>query len=149
MQQPGYFTFGIQSNVPPSTDAQTILSRTDEVNTIVGHLRDPQVRTVLITGAPGVGKSTLAAFIFGLFQRQLLEGQSNFRHAIWLRPGPRATWPDVVSALLNTLQPAHQLSQRADIQALYELLRRPGQGALIVLDQGEELFERQIGRAHV
>ena len=144
MQQPGYFTFGIQSNVPPSTDAQTILSRTDEVNTIVGHLRDPQVRTVLITGAPGVGKSTLAAFIFGLFQKQLLEGQSNFRHAIWLRPGPRATWPDVVAAFLNALQPAHQLSQRADIQALYELLRRSGQGALIVLDQGEELFERSI-----
>ncbi len=144
MQQPGYFTFGIQASTPPSTEARTMLSRTDEVNAVVGHLRNPQVRTVLITGAPGVGKSILAAFVFGLFQGPLFEGTSNFRHYIWLRPGPRTTWPDVIAALLNALQASSQLSQRADLQALYELLRRPGQGALIVLDQAEELFERSL-----
>ncbi|HEU5377442.1 MAG TPA: tetratricopeptide repeat protein [Ktedonobacteraceae bacterium] len=118
------------------------LSRTDEVNAVVGRLREPQIRTVLITGAPGVGKSTLAALIFNLFQDQLLE--STFRQCIWLRPGPRATWPDVTTALLNTLQPPGQISQRPDLMLLYEVLRQPGQGVLIVLDQCEELFERAI-----
>lgn len=142
MQQPGYFTFGIQANKPASTDTRMMLSRTDEVNAIVGLLREPQIRTVLITGAPGVGKSTLAELIFNLFQGRLLE--SPFRYCIWLRPGPRATWPDVVAALLNALQLSGQISQRADLLALYEALRRPGQSALIVLDQCEELFERAI-----
>lgn len=146
MQQRDYFTFGIPAKTLPSVDARIMLSRTDEVNAIVGYLRDPQVRTVLITGAPGVGKSTLAALVFGLFQGPLFEGTSNFHRSIWLRLGPRTTWPDVIAALLNELKTPEstpgQISQRADLQTLYERLSRPGQGVLIVLDQCEELFER-------
>lgn len=142
MQQPAYFTFGIQNNTPPSLDARVMLSRTDEINALMGHLSDPETRTVLITGAPGAGKSMLAATLFGLFQEQMVEGWLGFRHYIWLRPGPRASWPDVINALLNALQPPAPISQHADLPALYETLCRPGQGALIVLDQCEELFER-------
>ncbi|MEO7019098.1 MAG: tetratricopeptide repeat protein [Ktedonobacteraceae bacterium] len=148
MQQPSYFTFGIQATTSPATGVRVMLSRTDEVNAIVGHLRNPQVRTVLITGAPGVGKSTLAAFIFGLFQGPLFEGTSDFHRYIWLRPGPHTTWPDIIATLLNALETPEkhtgQISQRADLQTLYETLSLPGQGTLIVLDQCEELFERAI-----
>lgn len=148
MLQQDYFTFGIQAKAPPAMDARAILARTDEVNMIVGHLRDPQVSTVLITGVSGVGKSTLAALIFGLFQGPLLEDTGHFHHYIWLRPGPHTTWPDIIAALLNELatpeKPAGQISQRVDLQTLYDMLCRPGQGVLIVLDQCEELFERTM-----
>lgn len=149
MQQPAYFTFGILSDTPPAIDLRMTMPRSDEVNELVTLLSEPQTRTVLLTGPTGVGKSTLAALVFDQFQSHMLEGLMEFRHYIWLRPGPRATWPDIVSALLNVLQGAGQpnrvsLTQQASIQRLYDLLRQRGQGALIVLDQCEELFDRAI-----
>lgn len=148
MQQPGYFTFGIQSEMPSPIDVQTISARSDEANAIMDLLSETQTRTILITGVPGVGKSTLAALIFGQLQSQPLEGLPGFRFYIWLRPGPRSSWPDIVNALFNALQfpgKLHpQFSQRFDLQLLYDALRRPGQGALVVLDQAEGLFSRAL-----
>lgn len=149
MQQPGYFTFGILADTPPAIDLRMTLPRTDEVNELVSLLNEPQTRAVLLTGATGVGKSTLAGLVFDQFQSHMLEGLPEFRYYIWLRPGPRATWPDVIGALLNALQATGSprdinLSQQVSVQALYDILRRPGQGALIALDQCEELFERAI-----
>lgn len=148
MQQPAYFTYGIQAATPPSIDMRTTLTRTDEVNAVARLLSEAQTRAVLLTGAPGTGKSTLAALVFSQFQNHLVEGLPGFRYYVWLRPGPRATWPDIVRALLNALQAPEQhggnLSQQVSVQELYEILRRPGQSALIVLDQCEELFDRAI-----
>jgi Tfp pilus assembly protein PilF len=145
MQQPGYFTFSISTMTPPVFDPRATLPRADEANEVASILSNPQIHTVLLTGGPGIGKSTLAALVFEQFQQHLLEGLPGFRYCIWLRPGPRASWPDVINALLNTLvasgQTGDYISQQASIQALYDALRRPGQGALIVLDQCEEFFE--------
>jgi tetratricopeptide (TPR) repeat protein len=146
-QQPGYFTFGIQTDMPPLLDARAITVRADEITAVTNLLSDPRMRTVLLTGAPGVGKSTLAALVFGQLQSQPLPGLPSFRYYIWLRPGPRATWPDIINALLNALQLPRQrghISQHADLQTLYEALCRPGHGALVVLDQCEELFDRAM-----
>lgn len=151
MQQPGYFTFGILTDTPPVLDLRLTLPRQDEVHEIVSLLSDEHTHTVLLSGNAGAGKSTLAALVFDQFQSHMLEGLPEFRHYIWVRPGPRATWPDVISALLNALQGAGtgplqraNLSQQSMIQRLYEQLRLPDQGALIVLDQCEELFDRAI-----
>ena len=149
MQQPGYFTLGILTDTPPALDLRLTLPRDDEVRELVGLLSEARTYTVLLTGAAGVGKSTLAALVFDQFQSHTLEGLPEFRRYIWLRPGPRATWPDITSALLNALQGTEQInptsfSQQASMQKLYSLLRQPGQGALIVLDQCEELFDRAI-----
>src|SRR5258707_3037053 len=149
MQQPGYFTFGILTDTPPTIDLRMTLPRNDEVPEVVSLLSDAQTHTVLLPGAAGVGKSPLAGLVFDQFQSHALEGLPEFRYYIWLRPGPRATWPDVINALLNALQSTGQsnhasLSQQTSMQQLYHLLRRPGQGALIVLDECEELFDRAI-----
>lgn len=152
MQQSAYFTFGIQTETPPSLDARVLLPRAEEISTLTSLLNDVHTHTILLTGAAGTGKSTLAALLFHQYQRQMLEDMSGFRHCIWLRPGPRTTWPDLINALLNALQaPGPEdtyFSQRLRIQALYETLRRPGQGALVVLDQCEEMFERAIEPQH-
>jgi hypothetical protein len=92
MQQPGYFTFGILTDTPPALDLRVTLPRHDEVNEIVGLLSDAQMHTVLLSGNAGAGKSTLAALVFDQFQSHTLEGLPEFRHYVWLRPGPRATW---------------------------------------------------------
>lgn len=151
MQQPGYFTFGILTDTPPVLDLQSTLPRNDEVYEIVSLASAAQTHTVLLTGSAGTGKSTLAGLVFDQFQSHMLEGLPEFRHYIWLRAGSRATWPDIISALLNALQaggtgPLNRasLSQQVNLQKLYQLLRQPGQGALIVLDQCEELFDRAI-----
>lgn len=148
MQQPGYFSFGILTDTPPAIDPRMTLPRTDEVNEIVSLLREAQTRAILLTGPTGIGKSMLAALVFDQLQNYMPEGLSEFRYYIWLRPGPRATWPDITCGLLNALQAgqnnAVKLSQQASIQMLWDMLRRPGQGALIVLDQCEELFDRAI-----
>lgn len=142
MQQPAYFTFGMQAHTPPSFDSRTLLPRSDEVNAVATLLSELRTQTVLLTGEPGVGKSTLATLLFTQFQKHMLEGLPGFRHCIWLRPGPRTTWPDIINAQLNALQVSPQgLAQQTGVQPLYDALRRPGQGALVVLDQCEELFE--------
>lgn len=149
MQQPAYFTFGILTDTPPALDARTTLPRSVEVNEIVNLLSEAQTRSVLLTGTMGAGKSTLAALVFAQLQSHPLEGLPEFRHYIWLRPGPRATWPDLLSTLLNILQGSGEnnplkFSQQANIMTLYGLLRKPGQGVFVVLDQCEELFDRAI-----
>jgi tetratricopeptide (TPR) repeat protein len=145
MQQPAYFTFGIQAHTPPSFDSRTLLPRADEMNAVATLLSELRTQTVLLTGEAGVGKSTLAALLFARFQHHMLKGLPGFQHCVWLRPGPRTTWPDLFNALLNALQVSSQgetLAQHTGVQPLYDALRRSGQGALVVLDQCEELFDR-------
>lgn len=148
MQQAGYFTFGIQATTPPSLDARLLLPRTDEIEALATLISELRTQAVLLTGEAGSGKSTLAALLFHQFHNHMLEGLPGFRYCVWLRPGPRSTWPDITNALLNALQAQDQegvsLSQQNSLQTLYDALRRPGQSALIVLDQCEELFERAI-----
>ncbi len=148
MQQRGYFTFGILTNTSPSIDVRTTLPRANEVNEIINLLSEPQTRTVLITGTPGSGKSTLASLVFSQMQENLPDSSLRFQHYVWLKIGPRATWPDISAALLNALQGkrrrAEKLSQRIALQTVHEVLHRPEQGALIVLDQCEELFRQVV-----
>src|SRR5437660_12421862 len=110
MQQPEYFTFGIQADTSPLIDPRMLLPRTDETDSLINLLGEPVTRAVVLTGAEGVGKSTLAALAFGQLKVREGEGVASdlprFQHYIWLRPGPRATWPDVTAALFNLLQPS-------------------------------------------
>lgn len=149
MQQSVRFEFGLQSGLPPSTDARTVLQRADEVGTILRMLSSPQTCTLVMTGDPGAGKSTLAALVFRHLQTLTQTGSLAMRHFVWLRLSPYATIPAVVAAILDAISAStpgtgYAPSLPADLQSLRETLRRPHESAFVVLDQLEELLEGDI-----
>src|SRR5579859_1913431 len=94
---------------------------------------------VSLIGAPGVGKSTLAAL---LYQRLLLakqRGMPSPTHMVWLTINSYTTLPDLIGGMLNGLnvyEPGlFQLKPDQQVSALLRALRRSQENALIVLDQ--------------
>ncbi len=138
------FTFGIDSTVPPATDAKTVMQRGDEVNTVLRMLTDLQTSTILLTGDPGVGKSMLAAL---LYRRMVLTAQAGLpapKHFVWLTLGVHTTLPDAIAAILagiNITEPGFFLVKPTQqISSLLRALRRPQEPAFVVLDQFETLL---------
>jgi tetratricopeptide (TPR) repeat protein len=139
------FTFGIDTTIPPATGANTVMQREDEVNMALRMLTDLQTSTILLTGDPGVGKSTLAAL---LYHRLVLTAQAGLpapKHFVWLTLGVHSTLPDVMAAILagiNISEPGFFLVKPAEqISTLLRALRRPQEPALVVLDQFEDLLD--------
>ncbi len=81
-QQPQVFRLSIYSTVPPLTDPRIVLQRADEVNTVLRMLSDAQTSTVVLTGDPGAGKSTLAALLYRRIEAAVQAGQAPFRHFV-------------------------------------------------------------------
>lgn len=72
--------------VPVAYGIELFKNRTRERDAIVGHLSDPAVRLVMVTGRRGIGKSALAAKVMDLIDR----GE---------RPGPAAGGPTPLGLL--------------------------------------------------
>ncbi len=152
---PHFFTFGMGATVPPSTDPRMIMQRTEEVNAIQTLLADAHTGTLVLVGEPGTGKSTLAAL---LYERLLLVKQLGGiapDHLVWLRLGTYTTVPDMVAAILKSIDADMAglllLKPEQQIALLLQALRRSREYAFIVLDQFETLFssatsERESGR---
>src|SRR5713226_4889481 len=144
VQQLRNYTFSMNSTVPPSTDASTVMQRGDEVNTVLRMLTDLQTSTILLTGDPGVGKSMLAAL---LYRRMVLTAQAGLpapKHFVWLTLGVHTTLPDAIAAILagiNITEPGFFLVKPTQqISSLLRALRRPQEPAFVVLDQFETLL---------
>ncbi|HZS77172.1 MAG TPA: tetratricopeptide repeat protein [Ktedonobacteraceae bacterium] len=143
----------VHALVPPPIDARAILQRADEVHTALRMLADAQTSTLVIAGDPGAGKSTLAALVYRQLQAVATTGKSPWQYFAWLTLGPNATLPDCLSALLASISALgllpinrnefYLLKPEQQIAVLYEALRRPQGGALIVLDQFEELLDSE------
>ncbi len=138
------FTFEINASTPPPADSAVIMQRTDEVNTIQRMLTEAQTSAVVLIGSAGAGKSTLAAL---LFHRLLLAQQAGLpvpRYLIWLSIGKHTTIPDLISAILARMQMSDPgfflLAPGQQISTLLQVLRRPQENALIVLDQFESFL---------
>jgi hypothetical protein len=143
-QQELFSAFGLSSSAPLIVDPQTTMQRVDELNAIQLMLNQHQTSAVTLIGAPGVGKSTLAAL---LYQRLLLAKQQRLpspTHMVWLTINSYTTLPDLINAILNGIhiyEPGlFQLKPDQQVSALLRGLRRSQENAFIVLDQFEALL---------
>lgn len=122
-----------------------LMQRADDVNTVERMLTDANTSTVMITGAPGSGKSTMAAL---LYQRAQLAQQSGLpapHHLVWIGIGAYTTLPDLIETILERIgAPTANLAQlpmEQQLSALLNALRRPQESALlVVLDEFETLL---------
>ncbi len=145
VQQPRNYTFGINSTVPPPTDAGTVMQRGDEVNTVLRMLTDLQTSTVILTGDPGAGKSTLAALLYRRLELTAQAGRPAPKHFIWLSLGAYTTLPDVIASILSGIHANEPglflLRPEQQVLTLLRALRRPQEAALVVLDRFEALLD--------
>ena len=142
--------FSIHTTIPPATDARTILQRADEVSTILRMLSEPQSSAVILTGSPGAGKSTLAALVYHHLQEAAQIESRGIRHLVWLTLGPNATLPDMIAAILSSINIGSPdfflLKPEQQIALLLQALRRPQENVFIVLDQFEEMLNPETGQ---
>ncbi len=103
MQQPRVSRLSIYSIVPPLTDPRIVLQRADEVGTALRMVGDAQTSTLVFTGSPGAGKSTLAALLYRGLEAAAQAGQVGWRQFVWLSLGPNVTLPDVIAAILGSM----------------------------------------------
>ncbi len=143
--------FNLLSLIPPPIDFGAVAQRIDEVNTLQRILYNKYTSLLTLTGELGVGKSFLAALFYRRIQLAAQSGRPAPRHQIWLTIGPNTTIPDIITAILTSLDlgenALYMFPPDQQLSLLLQALRRPGENALIVLDQFEQLFEPEGSRS--
>jgi tetratricopeptide (TPR) repeat protein len=144
--------YGMTTRIPPLTDARFVLQRADDVSAVLRMLGGVQINTVVLTGESGAGKSTLAALVYRQLSVAAQEGALPFRYFAWVSPGYNASLPDCLAVLLESLDAGMALQEfmllkpEQQLSFVLHLLRRAGQGSLVVFDQVEELLDLETGQ---
>src|SRR5260370_3367680 len=102
-QQSRVFRLSIETMEPPMTDLPGVLPRDDEVSAAVRMLSAAQTSTLVLTGEAGAGKSMLAALVYRRLEAVAQAGQASIRHFAWLSLGPNATLPEVIAAIVGSI----------------------------------------------
>ncbi len=85
------------------TDPPGVLPRADEVSAALRMLSAAQTSTLVLTGEAGAGKSMLAALVYRRLEAVAQTGQASIRHFAWLSLGPNATLPEVIAAVVGSI----------------------------------------------
>jgi tetratricopeptide (TPR) repeat protein len=139
---------------PPSSHRDTIVQRAELVRLIYEKLTSPDISALVLTGIGGIGKSTLAALLYGYAEQQRMTGSGTWTgKTLWLNIDATVTLADILGTLREGLnQPALNLASLSTENMVYELsktLQSTEQPCLIILDQFEELLDPQTGQARV
>ncbi len=138
---------GIVATAPAPIDPALIAQRADEVSKILRVLTDHQTSTLMLLGESGTGRSTVAALLYYQLVLARRTSMSAPRYLIWLEIGPYTTLPDVISAILTSLDlhdpHFYLLKPEQQIAKLLYALRRPQETALIILNRFEWLLGEQ------
>ncbi len=128
----------------PLSGPVALMQRADDVNTVERMLTDANTSAVMITGAPGSGKSTMAALLYQRAQLAQRSGLPAPRHLVWIGIGAYTTLADLIETILERIGvPSTNLAQlpmEKQLSALRDALCRPQKSALIVLDEFETLL---------
>jgi tetratricopeptide (TPR) repeat protein len=148
--QPPLSAFGIFTTTPPLSDPQRTMQRGDELTTIQRMINDTQISTLVISGSPGAGKSTLAALLFRRTQLARQQGLRAPRHTVWLTLDSYTTLPDLIAGVLQGLHIEEPglflLKPDQQISTLLRALRRSQEQALVILDQFDMLTHPEINQ---
>jgi tetratricopeptide (TPR) repeat protein len=85
------------------TDPPGVLPRADEVSAALRMLGAAQTSTLVLTGEAGAGKSMLAALVYRRLEAVAQARQASIRHFAWLSLGPNATLPEVIAAIVGSI----------------------------------------------
>src|SRR5260370_8716785 len=102
-QQSHVFRLSIETMEPPMTDPPVVLQRDDGVSAALRMVSAAQTSTLVLTGEAGVGKSMLAALVYRRLEAVAQAGQALIRHFAWLSLGPNATLPEVIAAIVGSI----------------------------------------------
>src|SRR5260370_2104876 len=102
-QQSRVFRLSIETMEPPMTDLPGVLPRADEVSAALRMLSAAQTSTLVLTGEAGAGKSMLAALVYRPLEAVAQAGPASIRHFAWLSLGPNATLPEVIAAIVGSI----------------------------------------------
>jgi len=139
------------------TDPPGVLPRADEVGAVLRMLGAAQTSTLVLTGEAGAGKSMLAALVYRRLETVAQAGQAPIRHFAWLSLGPNATLPEVIAAIVGSIDVGGDarfpdfFMRRAEqqVELLRQALCRPQESAFVVLDQFEELLDAETSQGLV
>jgi NB-ARC domain len=135
----------------PPADDKNILKRCRAVEEIYEVLIRPHIRTVILTGIAGVGKSYLASQIYQYVDEQLGHSNQPFTDkSIWIRISPTFTIPQMAKVLFDGLEEVlpdnfSSLTVEDQVSILLELLNK-SKARLVVLDQFDNFLDNQTGR---
>ncbi len=136
----------LDSGVLPFINYNFIYENHEVIEEIYMKLIQSDITAFVLTGNPGVGKSTLAALVYSYAEKQRLEGNGPFTAtALWLRVDASLTMSNLVDRLLGSLGKFipnfDDLPPQNQALALINAMETRSEPRLVFVDQFENFFK--------